>query len=388
VVSASTITKTPSILIGRTGTEEPFRHLAEGLRREGYSVSVRPSSAVGAHSSGQAAQDSLTGVDLALLVVRQDDDNGGVGPVRPFQGIVREAGLIQGKLGMDKVVLLVEENVTGLAADPGVSVIRYPAGWPDAVLSDIVAKVKELFPPAEPGIHQKLARVERSNPDSLLMPFVLIGVVLLAALLGALIAAVRLSGGGGSDEATARLLDVTDALRAGTLGIGPAPSEGTGGTTTESTVVEGTTGTLDSGGSLGDSVEEGAALAGPTAVPGGSNQLFPATCQIDLSRDSLLDDAVLCSGGGQLILDGPDGPWHSDLGAVAVGDGVVGRLVYQKDGSDLALTSGIVVLDSARAVSGVSMLTMSFSAEGQHFHLMQPPENGGAVATLTFSLDR
>lgn len=398
MVSASTTTATANILLGRTGGEASYQRLAADLRRAGCVVTERTSSPIGAHSSSEDASDLLDSVDMAFLVVREADDVRSVGPVRPFQRVARDVGIIQGKLGMDRVVLLVEDDVDGLSSDLGVSVMRLSADGPESAAADILQRVRRvvpdrapLTPEVEPGIHERLSRIERSRADNEIMPFVLFGVVALAALLGALFIGFSLlrggGGGGGGDggelddvaaagEGRARLIDVSSSLR--TPGSGgeavAAPSAG------------------DSAGSI-VSADETPSLAapdpsGPSAAFGGTDQRFPATCVVDLAKASLLDSASDCAGAGVLVLDGSAGPWHNDVVAIALSDGVAGEVVYERTGAIESLDSGLVVLDQTEAGFGLRTLTVSFSAPGQHVHLLDSLDQGAREATLTLRLDR
>ncbi len=385
---ASTTRATANILLGRTGGDPSYRRLADALRADGYQVSEQPTSPIGAHSSSADASGVLDGVDMAFLAVRDADDVSAIGPVRPFQRVARDVGIMQGRLGMDRVVLLVEDSVAGLSSDLGVGILRLPPGGADGAIDEIKRRIQQAVPAGaaggavvaarEPdrGIHQKLSTIERSRADSMFMPILLIGVIALMALIGAIvILASLLGGGGGDDEARVQLIDVTESLRAGQSGggtgsIGVAGEDGDGASASPS-------------GSSADAP----APVGPSAGFGGDNQLLPATCELDLMAGSL-DEAVDCAGAGVLVLDGSDGPWHNEIRAVALSDGVSGELVYERTGGVLALDDGFEVLDAEEAAYGVSSITVSFSAVGQHIHLLDAVEGPDRQATLTLRLER
>ncbi|MEL6982255.1 MAG: hypothetical protein AAFO29_07510, partial [Actinomycetota bacterium] len=147
MVSASTTTATANILIGRTGGDAPYQRLAARLREAGYVVSEHTASPIGAHSSSEDTSGLLDSVDMAFLVVRESDVAGATGPVQPFQRVARDVGIIQGKLGMDRVVLLVEDQVGGLSADLGVSSIRMHPGGPEASANDVLQRIRQVVPP-------------------------------------------------------------------------------------------------------------------------------------------------------------------------------------------------------------------------------------------------
>ncbi|MEM9565951.1 MAG: hypothetical protein AAGA93_25235, partial [Actinomycetota bacterium] len=376
-----------------TGGDPSYRRLAEALRAEGYRVSEQPTSPIGAHSSSADASGVLDGVDMAFLAVRDADDVSAIGPVRPFQRVARDVGIMQGQLGMDRVVLLVEDSVAGLSSDLGVGILRLPPGGADGAIDEIKRRIEQAVPTGaagagavavaarEPdrGIHQKLSAVERSRADSMFMPILLFGVIALMAVIGAIvIAASLLSGGGDDDGARVQLIDVTESLRAGQSGsgvgsIGEAGDDGGDGD--------------EAAGSGQGSSAQAPAPAGPSAGFGGDNQLLPATCELDLLAASL-DEATDCDGAGVLVLDGPAGPWHNQLRAIALSDGVSGEVVYERTGAVQALEDGFEVLDADEAEFGVSSITVSFSAVGQHIHLLDAAERPDREATLTLRLDR
>lgn len=394
MVSASTTTATANILIGRTGGEASYQRLAATLRDAGYVVTEHSASPIGAHSSSADTSGLLDSVDMAFLVVRQADVAGPTGPVQPFQRVARDVGIIQGKLGMDRVVLLVEDEVGGLSTDLGVSSMRMTSAGPEASANDILQRIRQVVPqrapatpPAvEPGIHQRLSKIERSRADNEVIPFILFGVIALAALLGVLLIAVSLLGGGddgggevaASGEGRARLIDVASSLR--TTGSTVAPSE-----SGSSTLDEAAGSIVSAEEAEADGLPE---PSGPSAAFGGTDQLFPATCRIDLVKASLLDSASDCAGAGVLILEGSAGPWHNEVVAIALSDGVVGEVVYERTGAVEVLDRGLVVLDPAEAAFGLSTMTVSFSAPGQHVHLLESLDNGAREATLTLRLER
>ncbi len=394
MVSASTTTATANILIGRTGGEAPYQRLAAQLRDAGCVVTEHTSSPIGAHSSSQDTSSLLDSIDMAFLVVREADKTS-TGVTSPFQRVVRDVGVIQGKLGMDRVALLVEDEVGGLSTDLGVSSIRLPPGDPEAAGPDILHRIRQIVPDrttvapplVEPGIHQRLSKIERSKADNEVIPFILFGVIALAALVGVLLIATSLVRGGGDDdgedvaaagEGRARLIDVAASLR-----------------TADGSASTGASGSSVAGESAGaivsaeeDPVAEVPEPSGPSAAFGGSDQRFPATCQIDLVKASLLDAASDCAGAGVLVLEGSTGPWHNEVVAIALSDGVVGQVVYERSGKVEELDSGLVVLDRAEAGFGLTSMTVSFSAPGQHVHLLDSLDEGARQATLTLRLER
>lgn len=389
VVTASTTRATATLLIARTGGDPAYQRLVRGLEDEGYRVHERASSPIGAHGSTQDLQQTLDGVDVAFIAVRANDDLGAIGPVRPFHRVARDVGVLQGQLGVERVVLLVEPAVDGLGSDLGVSVLRLPAAGADHALADILQHLGSISPDLvrtgadddnaqaapQTGIGRRLSSIEEHGRDTTWVPFALLGFLGLLALLGALLLAFRLVGGDDGEQAEGegrvQLLDVTESLRTN----GSAGGVGSIGVAGSSADESGTV--VGSG--------EGPDPAGPAT--GGDNQLLPASCSIDLSKASLLDSATECDGAGVLVLEGSDGPWHNELVTVAISDGVIGEVVYERAGTR-ALDAEVISLDRAEAAYGVESIRVSFSAAGQHIHLFADPDESGRQATLTLRLDR
>ncbi len=367
--SASTSSKAPRVLIGRGGADRPFRLLADGLRREGYQVDELASSPVGAHSTGTATQDVLGKIDMAFLIVRESDAKDNGGPVRPFQRVVREAGVIQGQLGMDRVVLLVEETVEGLSADTGIATIRFPAGMPEAVLNDVLSSIRFAFPPRVRDLRAQPPIMEQARSDALKLPWLLVAAVCLLAFIP-FVLAIRAMGADSADDPDLSIQQL-DGL-AGALTAG-AQSNG-----------------LDSA-VPGDG--EALAPQAPSLPFGGDDALLPVTCRLDLSSGRLSDETIECDGAGGLAIEGFSGPWHTEIGQVAVSPGVVGELVYEprSDGltpgtNTVELLPGTVTLDQSDATFGVDNVVLQFSAQDQHIHLLQADSRGGEAVTLIFSL--
>lgn len=378
-------TNSPRILIGRSGNGRRLDPLINALREQDYDVTEHESSAIGAHSTGRSANDLVNKVDMAFLVVRAKDGAEDSGVIKPFQQLLREAGVMQGKLGMDRVVFLVENTVEGLSADSGVSAIRFPPDHPALVVNEVISKIGAAFPPDERDLHERVPISTQARSAALRVPWLLVGLVLLAAaipLVVALTALLRNSGGDGDgaadggEDGVVVLTDVGDAL-SGAPPASPLPGAATG-----------------SDAAAGPAISVGQVPSAPGIIVGQGDQVLPASCSLDLSKGSLLDSDIVCRGAGQLQVTNGQGPWHNDLAVVVLGEGVVGELVYEAGGplgvDDvlIELGTGLIPLDPAAAAYGVERLTLWFSGDDQHVHLVARDVAGGAEATLVFSLDR
>lgn len=370
-------TKSPRILIGRSGNGRSLDPLINALREQGYHVTEQESSAVGAHSTGRSAQDLLNHVDMAFLVVRERDGLDTGGAVRPFQQLLREAGVMQGKMGMNRVVLLVENTVDGLSADSGVGYIRFPPERPGLVLNDVLNKIGAAFPSEERDLHERIPIPTQARSSALRVPWLLVGVVLLAAAIPLIVALSNLAGraGGGDNDELVVMSNVGEALSGA---VAPASIQ---------------TPVLPEDTAAGPAVSAGAIPSDSGIIIGGGDQVLPATCVLNMRKGSLLDEAIVCQGAGQLQITDGRGPWHNELAAVVLGEGVVGELLYESGGPvaadelQLELGTGLIPLDLEAAGFGVQEIVLRFSGDNQHVHLVQQDTNG-ASATLSFTLDR
>ncbi|MGH1488371.1 MAG: hypothetical protein ACRBK7_03100 [Acidimicrobiales bacterium] len=380
MVSAPGSTKTLNVLLGRSGTEDSFAQLAEGLRSEGFKVVEEKSSPVGAHDTGDAVKHSLRGIDVVLLVVHKGDGIGEVSP--PFDRVLQDAKLIEQSIGGGKVLLLVEETVDGLP-DTGLSHIRFPTSRADMILQDVVNKIGPDVPAPTSrrrDLHARVPLSEQARSKALRVPWVLVFVVLVSAAIPLAVALNSFRGGGGPELAT--MSGVADALAqpdsSASLGLDSAA---------------GATADTEDAAPAGSVVAD--APASPAAV-GGTNALLPATCEVDLRKNSLLDNALACDGVGQLVLEGLAGPWHNEIGAVAVADGVVAALHMEVRADGTTNGPAIIELASGAAVSvdpvdsafGAEKLTARFSANNQHVHFFRNTDGSGELVTLTFILDQ
>jgi hypothetical protein len=80
----------------------------------------------GAAMTGRLSR-MLDGAAFACIVMTAEDE-AAEGPVRVRQSVVHEVGLFQGRLGFQKVVLLLEEGCEPLPDIQGLTVIRFPQG--------------------------------------------------------------------------------------------------------------------------------------------------------------------------------------------------------------------------------------------------------------------
>jgi hypothetical protein len=376
VVSAPGSTKTLKVLLGRSGSDESLAQLADGLRTKGYQVVENHTSPVGAHDTNDAVKQTLRGVDVVLLVVRGSDGSTGSAP--PFDRVLHDARMIQNSIGDGRVLLLIEESVDGLP-ETGLGHIRFPTSRADRILDDVVSKIGPVpEPAAERDLHARVPMSEQARSSALRVPWFLVFVVLFSAAIPLAVALNSLR----DTEPEPDLVTMTDV--ASGLAVPRSVADGGFGG------VSGTT--ADAAGPAGAVV---AATPASPATVGAGNALLPASCTVDLRKGSLLDGALECDGIGQLLLDGVDGPWHNEIGAVAVADGVVAELVMEprSDGTTngppvVTVASGqSIAIDAADSAYGAQRMTVRFSANYQHVHFFRNRDGSGEFVTLTFVID-
>ena len=337
---------------------------------------------------------------MAFLVIRPVDGKDVGGPVRPFQRIIREAGVIQGKLGMDRVMLLVDDSVKGISSDTGLGVIRFPTDSPDAIYDDVVAAIKFAFPPRarDTAAHDPIRSQVRD--EALRVPWILVAVVVLAAIVPISLAFSRIFRDGDGDRANgaeaAATVDGNDndnSTDGSPGGDGGEPGGGIFGGRGDTVVLDGVAERLDGfGGGL--TASGGPAPAAPRVDISAGRELLPAICRIDTRGGQPLQEAIECDGAGEVVVDGWPGPWHNEIDAISMTDGVFGEVVMEPraDGTTVGppivnLKPGDVALNEADSRFGVQSITVRFSANGNKIRL-HPRSRGIDPATLTFTLDR
>lgn len=498
----------PQLLIGPSGSDPKFDDLVDGLERHGCTVTVFDDLPI---------EDPLPKRARALIVVTQRDTIDTPEGQR-VQGLIREAGFVEGMLGRRQVVLLVDESAPRLS-DTGLEQIRYPAGNLVHVLPDVLdhfglvrhattelTVVRNDDEPTERDLHRQVPIVEQFPDDDLRVPWILVALVLLVSGLAGLLVFRNLINGRGDDtvadgssdqdladgervtlETLSSLLVNSGAVASptatdrssgplsgaavdadGTTGDlaggsttvtgegsdellagseidaeGNVVSDGAGGAATDGGV-SGGTGAADGGASGGTVVPPDPATSGgstPTTArssiagsavapsttaasapattpapsstttsrtrtsmvhgtvmqippaPSGSGTGLPSTCYIDLRKGEILPQDIVCDGAGQVVVAGWAGPWHNDIWALAVSQGVTGTLIHEvrPDGTTVGptereLAPGVIYLNEDDADYGTQMLRLVFGGDQQHVHLYQHPDEGGEEAILIFVL--
>ncbi|MDH4074552.1 MAG: hypothetical protein OEW29_01355 [Acidimicrobiia bacterium] len=300
----------------------------------------------------------LEGVDAALVVLsraRGRSDVGGPGRLGHLGMLV---GLLHGRLGSSRVLVLAETDVAEQVTAGGIEASVYRRGAIDAHqvrVEVLLADAARHDGGPRPFANSRLGRGLTSVAPELwlvLGPLLVLGSVL--AVLGLGILNWRSSGG---DEPPAVLAPAAPGADASSSEPG----------------VPGT-------------------VAPDATVPAGmSIDLLPVSCVIDIPDGASLPVAVPCEDRGQLRVDGYLGPWRDEIALVGLGSGVVGTAELEAAGG----SAGAVQLAPGREQAlaseqggrpRVHRIELIFGADGQQVVLRQAAARGGRSATFTFSL--
>ncbi len=302
----------------------------------------------------------LDGIDAAVVVLsraRGRSDVGGPGRLGHLGLLV---GLLHGRLGPSRTLVLAEADVVDQVAKGGINAVTYRRGAIDAQhlqVEGLLAEAARRDGGPRPFAQSRLGEALTSLAPELwlvLGPLLVLGSVL--AVLGLGILNWRSSQG-----------DDTPSALAAPAGSGADASSSDPG-------VPGT-------------------VAPDAAAPAGmAIDLLPVTCVIDLPDGASLPVVVPCEHRGQLRIDGFLGPWRDEIAAVGLGSGVVGTAQLEAEGGE---AGGAVQLAPGREqalASGsggrprVNRIELTFGADGQQVVLRQAAGRGGHSATFTFSL--
>lgn len=353
------------VLVGTTGDDDDWEPLQAHLKSAGWRVDVFIISDDPDREGPEEMLPRLAGVDMAILIVGQSQVGVGNPPIR---NLIHLAGVLQGKLGYQRVLMLVDDGVTPFLTGTGVPEQTFSRGDLKAHFPKIDAKLAQVTAvqhrTADSRMIATLDRFGLSQSGTPPEYWLVLGVlVVLAALAG--VAAF---------QAFAGPVEVasSDGGAGGDAEIGSdVGGDGAAGPSIDS----------DPAGGLGLGVEEG-------RVDG-----LPARCTIATGQGEIVPSVVDCEGIGGLRTDGFLGPWHSEISDVSMDPGVVGE-VFIGPSADAASETRVRLVQPTRqslepynSLSGVERLVFEFSANNQRVTLHQRGDRGGAELTLTFTLD-
>ena len=368
----------------KAGGGDDWNALRNRLEASGWVVTPVEMEVVLERGDPTAEMPRLDGVALAILVVGSSETESNLQATR---GLLFLTGLLQGKLGRRKVLVLVEDGVDAFLRGTGVPELSYKAGNIQSRFPQIVATLRDLDAGApkgwlRAGLEQWLKRYGLQDTATSPAWLVAAGVLLLIVFL-------RLV-----------YLFVADPV--------PSASDDAGGTRNGSvaTVEDGTVSGADPGGTLVGSSD---GVAGPVTtdppivppvsggeLPGGDSgrvETLPTSCILSTQPDEVTPGRIACDGNGTLTASGFLGPWHQEISAVTLEQGVVGEAHMQRAPDDTSETrvqlnpGQRVELEPYGSAGGTERLELEFSANNQTVIVHQAPGRGGSELVLTFTLD-
>jgi predicted nucleotide-binding protein len=144
-VSMAILVPRPHVFIGYGGRSQAWRDLRDFLMRLGVEVETFQSET----RVGQTITEVLIGMldraNFAFLVHTAEDDMGG-GRMRARENIVHETGLFQGRLGLDRAIIVREEGTEQFSNVHGLQEIRFPPGQIQAAFGEVIEVLRKHFP--------------------------------------------------------------------------------------------------------------------------------------------------------------------------------------------------------------------------------------------------
>lgn len=345
------------VLLAVAGDDDDWTALRDFVSSLGWLIDLVELSVADDELDLGALLPPLDGVDAALVVLsraRGRSDVGGPGRLGHLGLLV---GLLHGRLGPSRTLVLAEADVAEQVAEGGIDAPVYRRGAIDAHHPRVEALLADAarhdgggpLPFANSRLGQALMSLA---PELWLVlgPLLVLGSVL--AVLGLGILNWR-----SSDEPPA-------ALAPAAPGVDASSSE------------PGVPGTV---------------APDATAPVGMAIDLLPVTCVLDIPEGASLPVVVPCEGRGQLRVDGYLGPWRDEIASVALGSGVVGTAELEATGApagavQLAPGREQVLASDQGGRPRVNRIELTFGADGQQVVLRQAAGRGGRSATFTFGL--
>jgi len=135
----------PRIFIGH-GRSSAWRDLKDHLQdQHGLDVVAYETGARAGLSITDVLGRFRTQANFALLVMTAEDETA-TGTVRARQNVVHETGLMQGVLGFDRAIMLLEEGVEEYTNVAGVQYLPFRQGGISSTYGDVLATLRREFP--------------------------------------------------------------------------------------------------------------------------------------------------------------------------------------------------------------------------------------------------
>ena len=135
----------PTIFIGH-GQNILWRDLKDHLQdKHGYKIEAYEIGARAGHGIGEILKEMMEKSSMAFLVMT-GEDSAHNGSLRARQNVVHEIGLFQGRLGVSKAIVLLEEGTEEFSNLDGTQQIRFSKGNIREALGDVLSTIKREFP--------------------------------------------------------------------------------------------------------------------------------------------------------------------------------------------------------------------------------------------------
>jgi hypothetical protein len=134
----------PTIFIGH-GRAAVWKQLKQYLQKAGYRVETFESGPRAGKTTHDVLTSMMTGTSFALLVLTGEDKTK-LGTMRARQNVVHETGLFQGKLGINRAIILLERGVEEFSNASGITYIPFRKNKISDTFKPIIATLRREFP--------------------------------------------------------------------------------------------------------------------------------------------------------------------------------------------------------------------------------------------------
>lgn len=132
----------PKVFVGH-GRDNCWRAVKDFLEDEcDVAVSCFESESRGGYGIDDVLMACLDECSMAVCILTAEDDTGSETTMRARQNVVHEVGLCQGRYGLERVALLVEEGVEEFSNLYGIVQLRFPSGRIDAVFHELLRMLR------------------------------------------------------------------------------------------------------------------------------------------------------------------------------------------------------------------------------------------------------
>lgn len=134
----------PMIFIGH-GRDPSWRDLKDHLQdHHGYLVVAFETQPRTGMTVTQVLEEMLGHASFAIFVLTGEDESG-EGRMRARQNVIHEVGLFQGRLGVTRAIVLIEEGVEDLSNLSGVQYVSFPRGQIAVTFGPVLASLRREF---------------------------------------------------------------------------------------------------------------------------------------------------------------------------------------------------------------------------------------------------